>query len=404
MKVKFTLFICLIVFSASVILPQGISNDIKIDTLKKYLRELSGNTQAIIDGNTYTITSRNTNNKSACFLAAKYIKNRLQSYGLTVTEQLYTFNSGTVEAKNIYAVQTGSLYPDKKYIICAHYDAVAVAPGANDNGSGTCAVLEAARVISKLNPKYTIMYALWSGEEQGLKGSTYYAGLARANSEDILGVINLDMIGDAMSNNVLSLYTVMSSNSFMIDNLSMVNSVYNINLPLLTNTTIESGSDHYPFYLQGYPSYLLIEKDARSDIYYHKATDAFGTINQSFYEKCSKLAILSLAELSGAVTSPSAVEYVNNGLPTDMILNQNYPNPFNPSTVISYSIKSGGNVNLVVLDPLGREIKTLVNEYKPAGMHQVNFSVDNRSISSGIYFYKLQSASSVQIKKMVYLK
>ena len=88
--------------------------------------------------------------------------------------------------------------------------------------------------------------------------------------------------------------------------------------------------------------------------------------------------------------------------PTEYTLNQNYPNPFNPSTTITYSIPSGGVVNLTVMNAIGEEIESLVNEYKTEGTHNVVFNAEN--IPSGIYFYKLESAAFSSVKKMVLLK
>jgi glycosidase len=102
---------------------------------------------------------------------------------------------------------------------------------------------------------------------------------------------------------------------------------------------------------------------------------------------------------------------VNTKIPAEFILHQNYPNPFNPGTVISYQLPVGGHVQLKVYDVLGREVTTLVNEYKPAGIYNSQFSILNlpagrqgSEFSSGIYFYKLSSNGFVQTKKMVYLK
>ena len=69
------------------------------------------------------------------------------------------------------------------------------APGADDNASGTAAVIEAARIFSQYDFPFTIIYALWDEEEQGLIGSEYYATQAANAGDSILGVINLDMIG-----------------------------------------------------------------------------------------------------------------------------------------------------------------------------------------------------------------
>ncbi len=83
-------------------------------------------------------------------------------------------------------------------------------------------------------------------------------------------------------------------------------------------------------------------------------------------------------------------------------LEQNYPNPFNPATVISYQLPVNSYTTLKIYDALGREIATLVNEEKPAGVHRVEFNAKN--LSSNIYFYKLETGQFVQVKKMTLLK
>ncbi|RKY92064.1 MAG: hypothetical protein DRQ13_10780 [Ignavibacteriae bacterium] len=87
-------------------------------------------------------------------------------------------------------------------------------------------------------------------------------------------------------------------------------------------------------------------------------------------------------------------------------LTNNYPNPFNPSTIIKYSVPENEYVTLKVYDAIGNEISTLVNEEKQAGNYEVEFSAPGgaTSLSSGIYFYRLQAGSFVETKKMVLLK
>ncbi|MFA4818773.1 MAG: T9SS type A sorting domain-containing protein [Patescibacteria group bacterium] len=89
-------------------------------------------------------------------------------------------------------------------------------------------------------------------------------------------------------------------------------------------------------------------------------------------------------------------------IPTKFSLSQNYPNPFNPSTTISYSVPTSCQVRLTVLDILGREIVTLVNEYKVVGTYEVNFSANN--LPSGIYIYRLIAGQFSQTKKMTLIK
>jgi type IX secretion system substrate protein len=81
---------------------------------------------------------------------------------------------------------------------------------------------------------------------------------------------------------------------------------------------------------------------------------------------------------------------------------QNYPNPFNPITQIKYKIPKAGNIKIDVYDLLGEKIKTLVNEYKNAGEHSIEFH--GEGLPSGIYFYRISSENYSKTKKMVLLK
>jgi len=98
--------------------------------------------------------------------------------------------------------------------------------------------------------------------------------------------------------------------------------------------------------------------------------------------------------------NPVGVEQIID--PVGFSLLQNYPNPFNPTTKIKYSLAEQGIVSLNVFDILGREVATLVNEIKSAGIYEVTF--DASKLSSGIYCYKLQSGSFCQMKKLILIK
>jgi hypothetical protein len=98
------------------------------------------------------------------------------------------------------------------------------------------------------------------------------------------------------------------------------------------------------------------------------------------------------------------VDVKNDVLPTEFKLDQNYPNPFNPSTTIKYELPRAGYVSLKVYDILGREVATLVDEYKQAGFYDYHFSIGNTQLSSGIYFAQLHSDNTVQTIKMMLLK
>ncbi len=89
-------------------------------------------------------------------------------------------------------------------------------------------------------------------------------------------------------------------------------------------------------------------------------------------------------------------------LPLIFSLEQNFPNPFNPATKIKYSIPAGQKVELKIFDLLGREITTLVNEYKSAGHYETEFN--GEYLSSGIYLYRLTAGDYSETKKMLLLK
>ncbi|MDX1373026.1 MAG: T9SS type A sorting domain-containing protein, partial [Nitrososphaeraceae archaeon] len=89
-------------------------------------------------------------------------------------------------------------------------------------------------------------------------------------------------------------------------------------------------------------------------------------------------------------------------LPSSFYLSQNYPNPFNPVTNIKYFLSEGDHVKIKLYDMLGIEIKTLVNEFKNAGEH--NLTLNASSLVSGVYCYRMQAGDFLQTKKLVLLK
>ncbi len=94
-------------------------------------------------------------------------------------------------------------------------------------------------------------------------------------------------------------------------------------------------------------------------------------------------------------------------LPSAYALDQNYPNPFNPETVISFSLPKSSNVQIKIYDVLGNEIRTLINEERIAGKHNIYWnSTDNsgKRVSSGVYFYTISADNFTQTKKMVLMK
>jgi hypothetical protein len=99
---------------------------------------------------------------------------------------------------------------------------------------------------------------------------------------------------------------------------------------------------------------------------------------------------------SGVTSAES--QTIDSNFPKQLYLVQNYPNPFNSSTSIEYSIREASPVQLRVYDILGNEVATLINEKQSAGSYHVNFT--GTDLTNGVYFYKLQSGSFTETKKM----
>ena len=308
MKIILQFFVISLFFLQTNLFPQSpvvqlVINSVNIDSLIYFVQELSGEVQTIIGGSPYTIVSRNKNNPSND-KAADYIKQKLNSYGLVTYDQVF---SGT--GRNVYGVQLGSVYPNKKYVICAHYDDMpsgTTAPGADDNASGTAAVIEAARIFTQYDSKYTIIYALWDEEEQGLVGSAYFAQQAANAADSIMGVLNMDMIAwDSDNDGVGEIHIRPIANSINLkDIMVQVNTSYNIGvIPSIINPG-SGASDQASFWNYNYGAILLIEEYFGGDFnaYYHTTNDLLIHYNQPYYHKMSRLTfgtLATLAELTG---------------------------------------------------------------------------------------------------------
>ena len=295
--------------NAQIPVVQTIINQTNIDSMVYFVEELSGEVTTLIGGVPSTIVSRNkyeTGNE----LAAQYLEQKLLSYGLDVHTQ--PFGS---TGMNVYAVQTGTQYPDQIYMICAHYDDMpygSTAPGADDNASGTSAVLEAARIFSQYSSEYTIIYALWDEEEQGLVGSAYYASQAASNNDDILGVLNLDMVAwDSDNNNIMDIHARSVANSLQLKDLAIqVNTDYSIGLSIDVQNPGSTSSDHASFWYNNYGAILIIEDMTDFNDYYHTVNDLVANFNLPYYLKNAQLAFGTLATLA-SISGSVPVELVN---------------------------------------------------------------------------------------------
>ena len=380
---------------------QSIINQTNLDSLIYFVKELSGEVQTVIGDTLCVIVSRHKN-QPGNDKAADYIKQKLNNYGLATHDQWWS-----TTCRNVIGVQLGNVYPNKKFIICAHYDDMpsgTMAPGADDNASGVAAVLEAARIFTQYFPKYTIIYALWDEEEQGMVGSEYYAQQAAFAGDSIMGVLNMDMIAwDSDNDNVGEIHIRPIANTFNLKDIMVeVNLNYSIGIDVRAIIPGTSSSDQSSFWYYGYGAILIIEELNGGDFnaYYHTTSDLLTHYNLPYYHKMSRMVlgtVATLAELTDMVPVENELNVFNS-----YFLQQNFPNPFNPITKIKYSVPQTSRIQIKIFDVLGNEIETLVNEEKSVGTYELTWNAAN--LSSGVYFYQLRAGSFVETKKMILLK
>jgi hypothetical protein len=132
-----------------------------------------------------------------------------------------------------------------------------------------------------------------------------------------------------------------------------------------------------------------------------------GNFNMIRIEGECQLVSATVADLNCTSIQPTLHRGRNTQMPTGFALHQNYPNPFNSSTVISFSLEQGSDVQLKVFDLTGREVTILVDRALPAGLHSFTWNgktSDGSETASGVYFYRMTAGGTERTQKMMYLK
>ncbi|MFN0729115.1 M28 family peptidase [Polaribacter gochangensis] len=362
-------------------------NQVSTNNLNILINEFSGEVTSIVGGNSVTIKNRVSSLGNN--LAADYLKQKLNSYGnLNVVKNNYS-----ATGRNIIATQTGTTNPNNVYIISAHYDSVANY-SADDNATGTAAVLETARILSNYCIENTIIYALWDEEEEGLIGSKNYAADARLKNKNILGVINLDMIGyDKDQNNNIPIHTKNVANSLVLkdDILTILNTHKTIGLtPTIVNPGIDL-SDHASFWNNNYTSIMLSEATTTQDLtpHYHTAEDRVSTLDLEYFYKISRLLVAITATKANLINSNSCSLNVN-----DFKLNKVkiYPNP--AKNLITIRLKSNEQNTL--------KISSLTNQLIHfEKLNQKETFINISSLAKGIYILKIENKNGFIVKKFI---
>jgi aminopeptidase YwaD len=204
-------------------------------------------------------------------------------------------NSG----KNIVATIPGVRSAAATVLICAHYDSLAISPGAEDDGSGVAAVLMIADIMHHYSFNTTVKFILFSGEEQGLLGSRSYAKNASDANENIIGVLALDKIGYAItSEEGNSLKHHANPASAWMANISRSVACRYPNEIELTVLCLpqDPESDHLSFVEQGYAGSDFVRN--ATNPFYHTSEDIADHMNFSYLTKVCKLALGTIATIA----------------------------------------------------------------------------------------------------------
>jgi hypothetical protein len=251
-------------------------------------------------------------NTAGAWEAAAWIQHRMRAYGIQDVS-FHDFPGGY--APNVVASIPGATMSDRIYLIGGHYDSYSQqpddAPGADDNASGTAAVLECARIFAHTRFECTLRFVAFSGEELGLLGSAAYASDAASLRENIAGMLNVDMIGYRAENDTRDLDIISDAPSDWIRQRAVeVASLYVPGFPVVRAKILHGSSDHVSFWDQGYNAIFLHEDAAQSSPFIHTPEDRIGTsYNDSILAtSCIRVAVGLLATLAVPLPVPIEVE------------------------------------------------------------------------------------------------
>jgi hypothetical protein len=206
-----------------------------------------------------------------------------------------------VRTANVIAKLPGTVHPEVIYIVSSHFDSVERAPGADDNTSGTAALLEAARVLAKRPQAATIHFAFFTGEESGLLGAREYVRRAVAAGDRVVGALNNDMIGfanDQRLDNTIryaseGIRDVQHAAAFLFTDM------------ITYDTKYYRGTDANVFYdawgemFAGIGSYPIL-----GNPHYHQPHDQLETINHQLVAEVAKVTVASLMQLARVPSRP----------------------------------------------------------------------------------------------------
>ncbi|HAF07787.1 MAG: Putative bacterial leucyl aminopeptidase (Lap module) [candidate division TA06 bacterium 32_111] len=266
--------------------------------------------------------------------ASVYLFNRMSDLNLdSVFYQDFMVSSYPV--RNIVGLKKGLYSKDTCIVVGAHYDDYSndyqIAPGADDNASGSSAVLELSRTFSSYNSDYDIYFVLFTAEEWGLYGSEYFVyDYILPKNMHVLGMLNFDMIGyNPSSDYRLNLYGMSHSNPLKNLYKQMCDSFTNVNCVVGGGS---SGSDHYFFDVEGFKVNFAIEYTFSP--VYHSTQDSISYMNFDYMKEVVKGGAATLYYLKNMPATVSSISLKDKG---DSSVIVGWQKSFSPD-VIGYKI------------------------------------------------------------------
>ena len=299
---------------------QDRANQVSQSNINTYLQEF----EAL--GVKRTGTTQNTN-------AFNWLKNKYTALGYTTANfQEHSWTANNLSSKNLIVTKTGTLYPNKFVIVCGHFDSIN-GPGTNDNGSGTSIILEIARILKDVPTEYSIKFIHFSGEEQGLLGSSRYVSQVVNGTSpkmDIKVVVNLDQVGGLKNRANSKLYHDKDQSSPSSNNAAAAIAVQELaNCTTLYSTLAvdfdpAENTDYVPFQQNGeiITGYFEYE-GGYNNSYVHTANDLLVNMDPVYVKNVGTAAVGSIQHFSVASKTTLAVDETSKTLESV----QFYPNP-----------------------------------------------------------------------------
>jgi hypothetical protein len=311
--------------------------------LRALVDRLSGQQAVTVGGAAVTLNTRYTF-AARIRDAEAYVYEYYQALGIPVRYSPWTY--GNYSGRNVIAEVRGSVAPEKILLVGGHLDNISqipytTAPGADDNATGTAATLLIARLLKTYEPDFTVRFVHFTAEEQGHWGSKVYAAQMRGRGEQVIGYIDLDMIGyDGNGDRVVEIHTGSGpkSNAFGTQFLER-NTRYGLGLNFeRKSTTASRFSDHSSFWDQDYAAFLIIENFFDDAIardrnpWYHNTGDVPAQVDYNYVARIGRVALATAYEMGG---------YKPAGAPT--------PTPtFTPTPLPTSTPDPGGCTNLLI--------------------------------------------------------